>query len=142
MARLYDSHGSLARTLSKLLLFTGIDSSSDIAVSSHCTQLIYSFVSFFNLFIYFIVIANILFFKLIAWNLLSQIPYSVSVISVSAYASLNAAMLLLFEVTLNIETRRQKKCLSHWSNHGLRPFNVKRRLWTIVFTMQMTTWQQ
>ena len=35
--------------------------------------------SFFYLFIYFIVIANILFFKSIAWNLLSQIPYSVSV---------------------------------------------------------------
>ena len=34
---------------------------------------------FFYLFIYFIVIANILFFKSIAWNLLSQIPYSVSV---------------------------------------------------------------
>ena len=38
-------------------LFTVIDSSSDTAVSS--TQLIYSFMSFFNLFIYFIVIANI-----------------------------------------------------------------------------------
>ena len=36
---------------------------------------------FFNLFIYFIVIANIIFFfKSIAWNLLSQIPYSVSMI--------------------------------------------------------------
>ena len=34
---------------------------------------------FFYLFIYFIVIANIIFFKSIAWNLLSQIPYSVSV---------------------------------------------------------------
>ena len=39
--------------------------------------------SFFNLFIYFVVIANI-FFKSIAWNLLSRIPYSVSVsVSVS-----------------------------------------------------------
>ena len=35
--------------------------------------------SFFYLFIYFIVIANTFFFKSIAWNLLSQIPYSVSV---------------------------------------------------------------
>ena len=35
--------------------------------------------AFFYLFIYFIVIANIIFFKSIAWNLLSQIPYSVSV---------------------------------------------------------------
>ena len=34
---------------------------------------------FLNLFGYFIVIANIYFFKLIAWNLLSRIPYSVSV---------------------------------------------------------------
>ena len=58
-------------------LFTGTDSSSDTAVSS--TQLIYSFMSFFNLFIYFIVIANTFFFKSIAWNLLSRIPYSVSV---------------------------------------------------------------
>ena len=40
-------------------LFTGTDSSSDTAVSS--TQLIYSFMSFFNLFIYFIVIANTFF---------------------------------------------------------------------------------
>ena len=39
--------------------------------------------SLFNLFIYFVVIANI-FFKSIAWNLLSRIPYSVSVsVSVS-----------------------------------------------------------
>ena len=60
-------------------LFTGMDSSSHTKVSS--TQLIYSFMSFFNLFIYFTVIANIYiyFFKSIAWNLLSRIPYSVSV---------------------------------------------------------------
>ena len=45
-------------------LFTGIDFSSDTAVSS--TQLIYSFLSFFYLFIYFIVIANIFFLKSIA----------------------------------------------------------------------------
>ena len=37
------------------------------------------FCVFFYLFIYLIVIANILFFKSIAWNLLSQILYSVSV---------------------------------------------------------------
>ena len=43
-------------------LFTGIDSSGHTAVSS--TQLIYSFMSFFNLFIYFIVIANIYFFQI------------------------------------------------------------------------------
>ena len=36
--------------------------------------------AFFNLFNYFIVIADIFFFKSIAWNLLSRIPYSVSVI--------------------------------------------------------------
>ena len=43
-------------------------------------------VFFFYLFIYFIVIANILFFKWIAWNLLSTIPYSVSVsVSVSGF---------------------------------------------------------
>ena len=41
-------------------LFTGIDSSGHTAVSS--TQLIYSFMSFFNLFIYFTVIANIYIF--------------------------------------------------------------------------------
>ena len=57
-------------------LFTGIDSSSHTAVSS--AQVIYSF--FLNLFIYFIVIANIFFYKSIAWSLLSRIPYSVSVI--------------------------------------------------------------
>ena len=60
-------------------LFTGIDSSSHTAVSS--AQVIYSI--FFNhLLIYFIVIANIFFYKSIAWSLLSPIPYSVSVISV------------------------------------------------------------
>ena len=56
-------------------LFTGIDSSSHTAVSS--AQVIYSF--FLNLFIYFIVIANIFFYKSIAWSLLSRIPYSFSV---------------------------------------------------------------
>ena len=58
-----------------------MDSSNETAVSS--TQLIYSFIALyvlFNLFNYFIVIADIFFFKLIAWNLLSRIPYSVSVI--------------------------------------------------------------
>ena len=62
-------------------IFTGIDSSSHTAASS--AQVIYSFMSFFkNLFIYFIVIANIFFYKAIAWRLLSRIPYSVSVIPV------------------------------------------------------------
>ena len=42
--------------------FTGIDFSSDTAVSS--TQLIYSFMSFFYLFTHFIVIANIFFFQI------------------------------------------------------------------------------
>ena len=58
-----------------------MDSSNETAVSS--TQLIYSFIALyvlFNLFNYFIVIADIFFFKSIAWNLLSRIPYSVSVI--------------------------------------------------------------
>ena len=45
-------------------LFTGIDSSSDTAGLLYSTQLIYSFVSFFYLFIYFIVIANIYFFQI------------------------------------------------------------------------------
>ena len=57
----------------KSRLFTGIDSSSHTAVSS--AQVVY----FFNLFLYFIVIANIFVFKSIAWNLLSRISYSVSV---------------------------------------------------------------
>ena len=62
-------------------IFTRIDSSSHTAASS--AQVIYSFMSFFkNLFIYFIVIANIFFYKAIAWRLLSRIPYSVSVIPV------------------------------------------------------------
>ena len=60
------------------VFFTGIDSSGHTAVSS--AQVIYSF--FKNLFIYFIVIANIFFYKSIAWSLLSRIPYSVSVIPV------------------------------------------------------------
>ena len=59
-------------------LFTGIDSSSHTADSS--AQVIYSF--FFYLFIYFIVIANIFFYKSITWSLLSRIPYSVSMIPV------------------------------------------------------------
>ena len=59
-------------------LFTGIDSSSHTAVSS--AQVIYSY--FFYLFIYFVVIANIFFYKSTAWSLLSRIPYSVSVIPV------------------------------------------------------------
>ena len=42
----------------------GIDSSSDTAGLLYSTQLIYSFVSFFYLFIYFIVIANIYFFQI------------------------------------------------------------------------------
>ena len=49
-----------------------------LAVSS--THLICSLMSFFYLFIYFFVIADIFFFKSIAWNLLSRIPYFVSVI--------------------------------------------------------------
>ena len=69
--------------------FTGIDSSSDTAVSS--TQLIYSFMYvFFYLFSYFFVIADIFFFKSIAWNLLSRIPYSVSV-SVISFPCFSAA---------------------------------------------------
>ena len=59
-------------------LFTEIDSSSHTAVSS--TQVIYSY--FFNPFIYFVVIANIFFYKSTAWSLLSRIPYSISVILV------------------------------------------------------------
>ena len=54
-------------------LFTEIYSSSHTVVSS--AQVVY----FFNLFLYFIVIANIFVFKSIAWNLLSQISCSVSV---------------------------------------------------------------
>ena len=55
-------------------LFTGIDSSSNTAVSS--TQLIYSFMSF--LFICSFILLSLLmffFFKSIAWNLLSRIPF-------------------------------------------------------------------
>ena len=50
-----------------------------LAVSS--THLIYSLMSFFFicLFIFFVIV-DIFFFKSIAWNLLSRIPYSVSVI--------------------------------------------------------------
>ena len=61
-------------------IFTGIDSSSDTAVSS--SQLIYSFVSFFNLSIYFIVIANIYIFSNRSLGTFFhgfRIPYSVSV---------------------------------------------------------------
>ena len=64
-------------------IFTGIDSSSDTAVSS--SQLIYSFVSFsFYLFIYFIVIANIYIFQIDRLepsftDSAFRIPYSVSV---------------------------------------------------------------
>ena len=52
--------------------------------SPKSTPLVYStnlfiYLFLFYLFIYFIVIANIFFFKSIAWNLFSRIPYSVSV---------------------------------------------------------------
>ena len=60
-------------------LFTGIDSRDTAVLAVSSTRLIYSFMSFFYLFIYFFVIANIFFFKSIASNLLSRIPYSVSV---------------------------------------------------------------
>ena len=65
-------------------LFTGIDSASHTVVSS--AQVIYSFISLFYLFIYFIVIANLYFFESIAWNLLSQIQYSVSGLYISGHA--------------------------------------------------------
>ena len=69
-------------------LCTGIDSSSHTAVSS--AQVIYSFMTFFfkkkKPVCYFIswLLICFFFFKSIAWNLLSRIPYSVSV-SVSGF---------------------------------------------------------
>ena len=69
-------------------LFTGIDSSSHIAVSS--AQVIYSFF-FLNLFFCFIVIANIFFYKSIAWSLLSRIPYSVSLIPLRFHDSVSVS---------------------------------------------------
>ena len=59
-------------------LFTGIVSRDTAVLAVSSTHLNYSFV-FFYLFIYFFVTANIFFFKSITWNLLSRIPYSVSV---------------------------------------------------------------
>ena len=66
-------------------LFTGINSASHTVVSS--AQVIYSFMSLFYLFIYFIVIANT-YFESIAWNLLSQILYSVSGFYISGHAGI------------------------------------------------------
>ena len=54
-------------------LFTGIDSSSHTAVCS--AQVINSLMSLFYPFIYSFVITNLFFFKSIAWNLLSRIPF-------------------------------------------------------------------
>ena len=56
-------------------LFTGIYSSSESAVSS--TQLIYSFTSFLICLFILLSLLIYIFFKSIAWNLLSRIPYSV-----------------------------------------------------------------
>ena len=61
-------------------LVTGIVSRDTAVLAVSSTHLNYSFMSFFYLFIYFFVTANIFFFKSITWNLLSRIPYSVSVI--------------------------------------------------------------
>ena len=55
-------------------LFTGIDSSSDTAVSS--SQLIYSFMTFFYLFIYFIVITKIYFFQTVFHGFRVPFPHS------------------------------------------------------------------
>ena len=58
---------------------------------------------FFYMFIYFIVIANILFFKWIAWSLLSQIPYSVSV-SVIPFPFLDSGFRIpCFSAAVNVQ---------------------------------------
>ena len=67
---------SLPELVSRLF-FTGIDSSSDTAVSS--TLLIYSFLSFFEICLFILLSFLTFFFKSIAWNLLSRNPYSISI---------------------------------------------------------------
>ena len=67
-------------------LFTGIDSASHTVVSS--AEVIYSCMPLFYLFLYFIFIANTNFFESIAWNLLSQILYSVSGFYISGHAGI------------------------------------------------------
>ena len=106
-------------------LFTGIDFSRHTAVSS--TQIIYSFMSLFHLFIYFILIANIYFFKSIAWNLLSRIPYSVSVIPfpdsgfrIPSFSA--AACVCVFKMNNKAIIEFIIHCSHHLSSHCLKAY--------------------
>ena len=75
--------------------------------------------AFFYLFIYCIVIANIIFFKSIAWNLLSQIPYSVSVsvsVSVIPFPFPDSGFRVLVLPHLNGDDGSRKTLNLEWGN--------------------------
>ena len=88
-------------------------------------ELIYSFVFFFHLFSYFIVIANIFFFKSIAWNLLSWIPYSISVSGFRIPCFSAAPIVFVFVFIYlphdynNYQKKKKKKCRKKWQG-GLK----------------------